>query len=477
MGYTGQGVLVGQLDTGIVYDHTDLDGRLWDGGEEFPNHGFDVFYHDNDPLDHVGHGTKVAGIICGTGVSGTQTGVAPDATVMAVKVFPDDDGHSYDAITAEAMQFAIEHGAQVLNMSLGMAGQAEVRRGVYRQAADNVLAAGVLTVASAGNERYYLDWGLLAIPYVAGVPGACPSPWPHPDQAVNLGEVSAVVSVGSVDDENAVTWFSSPGPTTWADSSGFGDYPYTPGSDVEIGLIKPDVVAIGHRVVSLKYDEPEGYVADAGTSFSAPQVTGVVALMLSKNPDLTPREIDSILQTTALKLTEHKSNDTGSGLVDALGAILAIDGCSGVSNLDYDIAADIVSLTWEGSAESYLITVDGEEIGSTSETHFDLELEDGNHEVCVEPADCPTQKACLSLEFLGLNETTAQANVYPNPSTDGFTVECNGMTEANVYSLDGKLVKRIFAEDQCNIEGLSNGVYLLKINTMNGTLVQKIVRT
>ena len=226
----------------------------------------------------------------------------------------------------------------------------------------------------------------------------------HPDQAVNPGEVSAVLCVGSVDDDKVVTWFSSLGPTTWADSSGYADYPYTPNSETEIGLIKPDIVAPGAHVVSLKFDEEDGYVTDAGTSFSAPQVAGVVALMLSKDPDLTPAQIDEIIQTTCEKLTEHKSNDTGSGFVDALAAVMAV----------------------------------GED---------------------------------------AVNESThSTANVYPNPSSEGFTVICEGMTEAHVYSMDGKMMKHIVAESQCLIEGLSEGVYVLKISTSNGSFVQKIVK-
>lgn len=67
-GYTGQGVLVAIIDTGINYDHADLAGRLWDGGTEFPHHGYDFSDNDNDPMDRHGHGTHVAGTVCGTGI-------------------------------------------------------------------------------------------------------------------------------------------------------------------------------------------------------------------------------------------------------------------------------------------------------------------------------------------------------------------------------------------------------------------------
>ena len=98
LGYTGEDVLVALIDTGIRLDHADLQGRLWDGGAEYPNHGYDFYSHDNDPSDTHGHGTHVAGTIVGTGVSGTQTGVAPGAKIMVLKVF-----HTSENLTEPTM--------------------------------------------------------------------------------------------------------------------------------------------------------------------------------------------------------------------------------------------------------------------------------------------------------------------------------------------------------------------------------------
>lgn len=214
-----------------------------------------------------------------------------------------------------------------------------------------------------------------------------------------------MICVGSIDYDNAVSWFSSPGPVTWADSSNYGDYPYTPGNNVEISLIKPDLVAPGNGIVSLKYGNTNEYVADAGTSFAAPSVTGVVALMLSKNPELTPTEIDSILQTTAVKLSEHKSNDFGSGLVDALAAVEAIG---------YD----------------------------------------------------------------GMTESHQEVSVYPNPSSGSFTVTCEGLKRIQVFSLDGRLVQSIETTgDTEQIQGLAEGVYMLRITKGEAFIHHKIVKT
>ena len=60
-GNTGQGVVIAVIDSGVNYDHLDLADHLWDGGEEFPHHGYDVVNDDDDPMDDLGHGTHCAG--------------------------------------------------------------------------------------------------------------------------------------------------------------------------------------------------------------------------------------------------------------------------------------------------------------------------------------------------------------------------------------------------------------------------------
>ncbi|MBQ2499338.1 MAG: S8 family serine peptidase, partial [Bacteroidales bacterium] len=153
LGYTGENVLVALIDTGARLDHADLQGRFWDGGAEYPNHGYDFYQHDNDPSDTQGHGTHVAGTIVGTGVSGTQTGVAPGATLMVLKVFHGEDNLSEVTMWVEAMQFAVEHGADVMNMSLGQPLPDSSVQLMLRQACDNTLAAGVVAAVCAGNSR------------------------------------------------------------------------------------------------------------------------------------------------------------------------------------------------------------------------------------------------------------------------------------------------------------------------------------
>lgn len=321
-GYTGQGVVVAIIDTGVNYEHADLASRLWDGGASYPHHGYDFSDNDNDPMDRHGHGTHVAGTVCGTGASGSQTGIAPEATIMALKAF-NDQGEGDETQWIAAMQFALEHGAHVINMSLGRPQPNVTQKRMIRQACDNTLAAGVVASVCAGNIRQMQF--MVPVPYNIYTPGDCPPPMLHDDQMVNAGGTSCVISVGAVDYDDNIAAFSSEGPSQWADVPEYGDYPYTAGSNTQIGLIRPDICAPGVQIKSLDCNNTNGYTLMDGTSMATPLVTGTIALMLSKNGALTPEQINQILENTAVKITEHKSNDYGAGRLDALAAVNAVD--------------------------------------------------------------------------------------------------------------------------------------------------------
>lgn len=344
-GYMGQGVVIAIIDTGINYDHADLAGRLWDGGLEYPHHGYDFSDNDNDPMDRHGHGTHVAGTVCGTGVSGTQTGVAPAATVMALKAF-NDQGEGDETQWIAAMQFALEHGADVINMSLGRPQPNTDQKRMTRQACNNTLAAGVVASVCAGNIRQMQF--MVPVPYNIYTPGDCPPPSLQEDQMVNAGGTSCVICVGAVDSNDNLAAFSSEGPSQWADVLEYGDYSYSAGSTSEIGLIRPDVCAPGVQIKSLDYNNINGYTLMDGTSMATPCVAGTIALMLSKDPELTPAQIDDILEHTAVETrhgssprSQHKNNDFGSGRIDALAAVNAVPGWNDINEtIIYDVETD-----------------------------------------------------------------------------------------------------------------------------------------
>ncbi len=342
-GYTGQGVVVGVLDTGVNYNHVDLADHVWTNSGEVPNngidddgngyvddiHGYDFYNNDGDPMDDQGHGTHVAGTVAGDGTAGTQTGVAPDAQIMALKIL-NSSGGGYESDVWEGVQYALDNGADVLSASIGWCHRYNPDRQTWRQVADDVLAAGVVWVAAAGNE------GDLSDPYNScpdaapdnvDTPGDIPSPWKHPDQAANgsNGSQSSVITVGATDSYDNIASFSSRGGVTWSSISGYNDYPYV-GTYGKRGLIKPDVSAPGVNITSLDYQNNTGYLSGwSGTSMATPHVSGAVALMLSKNPALTPVEIDSILEVTSIdRGITGKDSAYGTGRIDALAAVNAI---------------------------------------------------------------------------------------------------------------------------------------------------------
>lgn len=331
MGYTGDGIIVAVIDSGVNYKHVDIADHLWDGGPEFPKHGYNTYDGNNDPMDKYGHGTHCAGTICGDGTSGTATGIAPNATLMCVKSVSDQGTGTANNINS-GMEWAIEHHADVMSISLGVIMPSPSEKTMLRRSCESSLELGIVAAVAAGNYGDDTFQLLNPVPNNVIIPGGCPPPWLHPDQEDNNpGALSCVVSVGAVDYNDNPADFSSEGPVSWQDTE-FNDYPYNPG----IGLIRPDICAPGVSILSLDYASNTQHTLMDGTSMATPCVAGIICLMLEKNPELTPAEISMILETTSVKLSENKNNITGSGRVDALAAINKIDN-GNFTFISYDI--------------------------------------------------------------------------------------------------------------------------------------------
>jgi len=325
-GYTGQDVVVAVLDTGVNYNHNDIKDNMWEH-PDYPNHGYNFVNDNHNTMDDGGHGTHCAGTVAGTGASGTGTGIAPDAIIMNLKVLG-GSGSGTEAGVWAAIQFAVDYGAHVMSLSLGWQHQWGPDRSMWRTVMDNALSAGVIASVAAGNEG---GWGGEPPPSEVRTPGDVPPPWTHPDQTEEGGN-SAVVTVGATDSSDNLASFSSKGPVTWQNVSPFNDYAYNPG----IGLIKPDVAAPGASIVSLIHSNNTGYTTKSGTSMAAPAVAGVMALMISKDPNILPEEINQILEETAVQHTDNKSNTFGSGRVDALAAVMEVI-AGGVRYLSHEL--------------------------------------------------------------------------------------------------------------------------------------------
>jgi subtilisin family serine protease len=179
---------------------------------------------------------------------------------------------------------------------------------------NNIRDAGVIFFNSAGNEHF-----LFTPPVELSLTARTPPPWlpagyPH-------SSTGGIITVGGTGYKNDDIYTSSSrGPAHWGNVDPWNDWPYQPGP----GLIKPDVAMPGVWVNSTVI--PAGYSGDTwtGTSMACPHAAGVAALMLEKNPTLSPAGVDSVMEIWAIDLgVVGKDNDFGSGRLDALTVLAA----------------------------------------------------------------------------------------------------------------------------------------------------------
>ncbi|MER5358641.1 S8 family serine peptidase [Streptomyces sp. NPDC002785] len=272
-GYTGKGVKIAVLDTGVDATHPDLKGQILDTKN---------FTSSPDTKDRVGHGTHVSSIAAGTGAKsgGKFKGVAPDAKLLEGKVL-DDDGFGDDAGILAGMEWAVAQGADVINLSLGGGDTPEIDP---LEAAVNKLSAdkGVLFAIAAGNE--------------GDGAGTVGSP----------GSADAALTVGAVDDNDKLAEFSSRGPRV-------GD-----------GGMKPDVTAPGVDItaaavpgslIDQEYGQkPAGYTTISGTSMATPHVAGAAALLKQQHPEWKYAELKGAL-TASTKPGAYTPFEQGSGRI------------------------------------------------------------------------------------------------------------------------------------------------------------------
>lgn len=285
-GLSGAGVLVCVLDSGFRTTHQAFAGLDVVATRDFV-HG-DPVVDDEPGQDATGaasHGTSVLGCIAGS-LAGGYSGGAFGASVALGKT---EDIASETPVEMDYWQFGAEWadslGADVISSSLGYFtfddpldsytyADLDGRTTVVTLAAAEAARRGITVVTAAGNE------------------GA--TPWHY---LIAPGDADSIVTVGAVDSFNVVTSFSSRGPT--AD-----------------GRVKPDVTAMGRRVLCVAFADPAGYTRLSGTSFSTPLTAGVAALLLEAHPSWGPAEVRDALRETALNAA---APDTviGWGLVQA----------------------------------------------------------------------------------------------------------------------------------------------------------------
>ncbi len=322
----GSGVTVAIIDSGIA-SATDLSMSILSKQIAFGQKTTD---------DKYGHGTHVAGIITGDGFnsvlnpdySSKYVGIAPGASVLNLRVL-DDKGSGYTSNVLSALDWCIKnknlYNIRVINLSLGHPVFESYKTDPLCQMVERCVAQGIVVVAAAGN--YGKD------EYGNALYGGITSP----------GNDPAVITVGAVNTHNTaarsddtVATYSSRGPTAID------------------GLIKPDIVAPGNKIISatnrsvaLFKNYPDNrlnlssgrtsgyYLVLSGTSMAAPAVSGTVAVMLQANPSLTPNAVKAILAYTAERMTYPNILEQGNGYLNAEGAVrLAAAIARDSSNLD-----------------------------------------------------------------------------------------------------------------------------------------------
>ncbi|MGB5257086.1 MAG: S8 family peptidase, partial [Woeseiaceae bacterium] len=316
-GYSGSNVGIAVLDTGIS-KHGDLADNILQysflkGAYPEPQivNGEIAVFNDSARDDKFGHGTHVAGVLSGSGKdsSGEYKGTAAGATVLALQVLDQDGGGSMSDVMA-ALDWLLTYGSyfdiRVVNLSLGKGISESNTTDPLVIAVEKLWDAGMVVVVAAGNEGFS---GSMTV--------------------TSPGNSRKVITVGSLTDsgtgtdysDDYVSSFSSRGPT-------IGDY-----------VLKPDLLAPGNRVVAsipsqsklaialtqrikrcARLDCGNDYLEMSGTSMATPLVSAAAALMLDKDPSLTPATVKARLMRSARKLDADPS-EAGAGLLDVDAAL------------------------------------------------------------------------------------------------------------------------------------------------------------
>ena len=270
-GITGKGIKVGIVDTGIDADHPDFAGRIVQM-KDFTGQG---------PNDNHGHGSHVAGIVGGTGSAsgGKYRGVAPECLYYTAKVLRGDgSGNTSDVMAG--VEWAVQQGVQVVNLSLGSDGACD-GTDALSVTCDAAMGKGVVVCVAAGN---------------AG---------PDASTVGSPGCAKTVITIGATTKTDQVAVFSSRGPT----------------SD---NRVKPDLCFPGGSIISCRAKGTsmgttinDSYTQASGTSMATPHAAGACALLLQAKPGLTPQQVKDILMNTAKYLNlDANTQGTGRAQVD-----------------------------------------------------------------------------------------------------------------------------------------------------------------
>jgi bacillopeptidase F len=281
-GYTGAGTVVANMDTGVDILHPDLASR-WRGGS---NSWFDPHNEHPSPHDSNGHGTQTMGIMVGGDADGTAIGVAPGASWIAVKMY-NDAGQALLSHIHSGFQWLLDPDGDpntddlpdVVNGSWGYNDKVNECFDEFITDIAALKAAGVAVVFAAGNSG------------------------PNASTSVSPANYAESFAVGNVDEQLLIDFSSSRGPSICDNT------------------IFPEIVAPGINIktadLTFNGTLPYSYAFVSGTSFSAPHVSGAMALLLSANPQLSIAELENAIASSSNDLgAAGPDNDYGNGLLD-----------------------------------------------------------------------------------------------------------------------------------------------------------------
>ncbi len=272
-GLGSRNVIVAVVDTGVWWTDADIRPNMWANTDG--SHGWDWVGNDNNPMDidpsGTYHGTGVSGVVAAVTNNNTDIAGVAQASLMALRALgPNGEGTSTN--TSLAIRWAADHGARIINLSLGTNNTFGGMTTDIQLAVNYAWNRGALIVAAAGNS------GTGSLDYPAALPN--------------------VVSVAAVDQSGARAGFSNYGP----------------------GL---QISAPGVQILTLSANNDVHYLS--GTSLATPFVSGVAALLLSFDPTLTNVELWNILNETANPVGSRYNTNYGWGIVNAWNAINALN--------------------------------------------------------------------------------------------------------------------------------------------------------
>jgi|GEM_PF-1085696 len=344
LAWSDPGVVIAVLDTGVLQEHRDLQDRTWynpgesaidpltgkrtcdtpiahngidDDGNEFVDdcRGWDFVASDNNPTDEYGHGTAVAGIAAATtnnpstyAPSGYEgiAGMGRQASLMAIRVL-DSSGSGWSVDIAAGIDYAVASGAQVINLSLTYPPTTPDDSGdvqILRRAVTEAQTAGVLIVAAAGNENYP------GVDYPAKFPG--------------------VLAVGASTRQDTRATFSNYGSRLDL---------LAPGEGIYATLMGPNLRTYGYF-----------HSTGSGTSFAAPHVSGMAALVRGMRPDLGQDAIYELIRHTADDVgASGWDTETGWGRLNAYRAV-----SEAIAGLQLSLTADPPSVAVGGATLVHL---------------------------------------------------------------------------------------------------------------------------